>query len=74
MAFRGEMNHRVDVIIGEDLFDEGAVGDIALDELVADGSAYATEPCVDICKTLRISRIGERIEVDDAAGEVGPGQ
>ena len=74
VAFSGEVDDGVDGIVGEGFFDEGAVGDVALDEGVASIGARTAEARRDVGEALGVTGIGEGIEVDDAAGEVRPGE
>lgn len=65
MAFRREVDDRVDIVFLENRFDSRAIRDVRVLEKVT----RASELGVDVRKACGVSRVRERVKVDDASGE-----
>jgi hypothetical protein len=63
MGFGGEVDHRVHAVSGQQVHDQVAVADIALDEPVAGIAA------LQVREVEPVARVGQLVEVDD--GPVG---
>ena len=69
MALRGKVHHRIDPVIRKHLLNERRIANVAMDEHVA---VFVLRS--DIRKVLRVTRIGERIEIDNPTAKFHIGE
>jgi len=74
VALGGEVDDRVDLVLGKEALDEGAVADVTLDKHIAALGAgfFRRLPIarLDVGEVFEVARVGEGVEIDDAPRKI----